>query len=264
MPEIIKLVTLYTLKYFAVLIGGFAAGYINCFIANFLIDRIKKYEMGPKNEFNEGTGDNEAGGKSYNGKVHDMDMILIFATIISFLILFIKYGLTSDFGFYSYLMSVLIIMFFTDLKTKTIPNELVVAGLLGSIGVFIYNIFVPMEMYAGAGSGWWQPLLGVLPGSGILFLISVLGTLIFKNNNVMGMGDVKIFAPIGIFLGWKMCILALIISMFLGGITSLLLIVLKKMNRKDTIPFGPFIAVATFIVIVYGEKIWNWYFSKLV
>jgi leader peptidase (prepilin peptidase)/N-methyltransferase len=178
-----------------------------------------------------------------------------------FVLLYAKYGLTADFIFFAYLLSILIIMFFVDIKTKTIPNTLVLAGLAGGALVFLYNIFHPLQIYDS--NKWWEPLIGLLPGSGFLLFIAILGVIIYKSDEVMGMGDVKIFAPIGIFLGWKMCTLSLLISMFLGGLTSILLIVFKIKKRKDTIPFGPFIAIASLIVIIWGKYIWTWYFSKL-
>jgi len=183
------------------------------------------------------------------------------ATSIVFMLIYYKYGITADFFFFAYIMFILIIMFLIDLKTKIIPDELVIAGIAGGLVVFIYNAFIPLSFYPTAN--WWEPLVGLLPGSGILFLIAFLGVIIYKSDEVMGMGDVKIFAPIGIFLGWKMCILALVVSMFIGGITSILLILFRIKKRKDTIPFGPFITIAVFITILFGREIWDWYFSWL-
>ena len=87
--------------------------------------------------------------------------------------------------------------------------------------------------------------------------------IIYKSDEVMGMGDVKIFAPVGMFLGWKMCMLTLVVSMFVGGITSIILVLFRIKKRKDTIPFGPFITLATLIVILFGKDIWGWYFFRI-
>lgn len=180
-------------------------------------------------------------------------------TGIIFTLIYNKYGLTAEFFSFSYIILILITMFFIDLRTKIIPDELVIAGLAGGFLVFIYNAFLPLSIYPSAS--WWEPLMGVLPGSGILLLIAILGMAIYKSDEVMGMGDVKIFAPIGMFLGWKMCIFALMMSMFIGGMTSILLILFRVKKRKDTIPFGPFIAIAVLVTVLYGRDIWTWYFS---
>jgi len=251
MIELIGNVFQNTLKYLVVLIIGLAAGYFIIPVIHAMID--EKSLRQSWHELNE----RKIGEKVIGFK----DIAAIFITSLTFILLFIKYGMTAEFVFFSYLMLILIIMFFVDIETKTIPNTLVLAGLAGSSAVFLYNIFIPLKIYENGK--WWQPLLGILPGSGLLLIIAVVGLVVYKNDEVMGMGDVKIFAPIGIFLGWKMCVLSLIISIFIGGITSLLLIILKIKGRKDTIPFGPFIAVASFITIMWGQEIWMWYFSML-
>ncbi len=251
MIELIGNVFQNTLKYLVVLIVGLAAGY---FIVPVIHSMIAEKSLRQSwHELNE----RKIGEKVTGFK----DIAAIFITSLTFILLFIKYGLTAEFVFFSYLMLILIIMFFVDIETKTIPNTLVLAGLAGSSAVFLYNIFIPLKIYENGK--WWQPLLGILPGSGLLLIIAIVGLVVYKNDEVMGMGDVKIFAPIGIFLGWRMCILSLIISIFIGGITSLLLIILKIKGRRDTIPFGPFITVAAFITIMWGQEIWMWYFSML-
>jgi len=177
---------------------------------------------------------------------------------VVFVLIYNKYGVKAESFFFAYIMLILVAMFFIDLKTKTIPDELVIAGLAGGLIAFIYNMFIPLEIYPS--TSWWEPLIGILPGSGVLLAIAILGMIIYKSDEVMGMGDVKIFAPVGMFLGWKMCVLALVMSMFIGGVASILLILLRIKKRKDTIPFGPFIALAALIVILFGKDIWNWYF----
>lgn len=178
-----------------------------------------------------------------------------------FVLIYSKYGMTAEFFFFVYIMIILIIMFFIDLRTKIIPDELVIAGLAGGLVAFTYNIFIPLEIYPS--TSWWEPLIGILPGSGVLLSITVLGMIIYKSDEVMGMGDVKIFAPVGMFLGWKMCMLTLVVSMFVGGITSIILVLFRIKKRKDTIPFGPFITLATLIVILFGKDIWGWYFFRI-
>ena len=90
---------------------------------------------------------------------------------------------------------------------------------------------------------WWTPLAGTLSGSGILLLVAVVGMLLYKTDDAMGIGDVKLLAPIGMFLGWKLGILALLLSIILAGTASLLLIIVRLKKKRDTIPFGPFIVI---------------------
>lgn len=173
--------------------------------------------------------------------------------------LFFKYGLTVDFGAFLFLTYILIAVFFIDLDHQIIPNELVIAGLVGGAILFVYNLFVIFQIYAD--HLWWNPLLGMVLGSGFLLAVSLIGLALYKGEEVMGMGDVKLFAPIGLFLGWRMTLLALFISVVLGGMSSLLLMLLGKANRKSMIPLGPFIVTAVFITIMWGWDILRWYLS---
>lgn len=182
-------------------------------------------------------------------------------TAVVFTVLFYKYKLTVDFAASAFLMSVLITVFFIDIDHRIIPDGLVITGLAGGVLVILYNIFRPVWIYGDRD--WWNPLLGMITGAGFLFLVAVIGMIIYKTDDAMGMGDVKIFAPIGIFLGWKMCIAALILSIVSGGLTGLFLIVTRLKDRKSTIPFGPFIVIGTFITLMWGWDILSWYMSTI-
>jgi leader peptidase (prepilin peptidase)/N-methyltransferase len=100
-------------------------------------------------------------------------------------------------------------------------------------------------------------LFASLLGGGLLFLIAVL------SRGGMGDGDIKLAAALGIWLDWQCLLLTLFFSFVLGGIGSLLLLLLKIKSRKDLIPFGPFIALGTLITVLYGNKIFSSYLEKL-
>lgn len=178
-------------------------------------------------------------------------------TAVIYIILFSKFGLSIPFAAYAFLMIILIAVFFIDIDHRIIPDELVIAGIIGGSLLFVYNIFLPLPEVFGNGK-WWTPAAGFFSGSGLLLLVAVLGSLLYRTDDAMGMGDVKLMAPIGLFLGWKLCLTALFISVLLAGVSSMVLILLRKKNRKDTIPFGPFIVAGTFITIMWGWGILFW------
>ncbi|HEX3029644.1 MAG TPA: A24 family peptidase, partial [Clostridia bacterium] len=157
----------------------------------------------------------------------------------------------------AFLMSVLIIVFFIDWDHKIIPNGLVITGLIGSAVLVVYNVFFKVSIFGQ--TQWWSHLLGLLPGTGFFLLIFAIAAFIYKNEEAFGFGDVKIFAPIGIFLGWKLCFVALFLSIVSGGVISMILLVFKIKGRKDAIPFGPYIVIGTFITILYGTELLNLY-----
>ena len=176
--------------------------------------------------------------------------------------LFARFGASFAFFAFTYLIILLTAVFFIDIDHRIIPDELVLAGLVGGLAVFVYNIFLPGQMIFGDGK-WWNPLAGILSGSGLLMLVAIVGMLIYKTDDAMGMGDVKLLAPIGMFLGWQLCLEALFLSILLAGVSSFILIVLRLKKKKDTIPFGPFIVIGTYLTIIFGWSIINWYTGKL-
>ena len=182
-------------------------------------------------------------------------------TAVIFITLFYKFGLTAPFFAFAYLMAILIAIFFIDIDHRIIPNGLVLAGLAGGFAVFVYNCIRPMpEVFAD--TKWWTPLAGLLPGSAFLLIVAIVGSLLYKTDDAMGMGDVKLMAPVGMFLGWRLCLIALFISVILGGVLSLLLMLTGIKKRKDTVAFGPFIVAGTFTTIMWGWDLLYWYLGR--
>lgn len=148
-------------------------------------------------------------------------------------------------------------MAFVDFDLKIIPNEFVIAGLLGGVALFVYNLFYPVLIYGD--TIWYNPLVGMVSGAVFFLLVAVVASIVYKNDDAIGMGDVKLFAVVRLFLGWKITIVALLLAAILAAITSLVLILLKKLKGKSTVAFGPFIALGAFIAMVYGWKIIEFY-----
>lgn len=179
-------------------------------------------------------------------------------TGVVYLVIYLKYGISVETVSLFYLFSILITVLFIDLKHMIIPNGLVLLAMAGGMLPVIYNLFVPFLLYQP--SKWYTPLVGMFSASGILFVVALVGLLVYGNDGAMGMGDVKLFIPIGMFLGWKLALLALFLSVMLGGVTSIILLIVKTVDRKTAIPFGPFIVAGTFIAALSGYDILSWYF----
>lgn len=178
-------------------------------------------------------------------------------TGIVWLTVFIRFGLSIETAAFLFLFSILIAVFFIDIDHMIIPNGLVLTGLAGGLLIFIYNLFHPFSLYSPAR--WYTPLIGMVSASGVLFIVALIGLLIYKNDGAMGMGDVKIFMPIGLFIGWKLALLALFMSIMAGGLISIFLLLFRIKDRKSAIPFGPYIILGTFIAVFFGNNLLNWY-----
>lgn len=168
----------------------------------------------------------------------------------AYILLYISFGLSLEMLIYSIFIGILIIVSFIDIEHQIVPNSLVLLGLL--LGIFSILIGVTVKPLDG--------LIGFVIGAGILFLIAVLGKL-FMGVEGMGGGDIKLLGMIGLFLGWKMTLMTLLFSIYFGGIFAIILLLSKRKKRGEYIPFGPFISLASFIVLLWGEKILTWYLA---
>lgn len=169
-------------------------------------------------------------------------------TGLIYLIIYLIYGLSIQTLIYIILSSALIIIAFVDL------NEQVILGILSLPGIaigLILSFFVPYISYVNS-------VLGILVGGGIILIIRFAGSLIFKKES-MGLGDIELVAMIGAFLGWRYITISLFLGFFLGALTGIILILSKIKSREDTVPFGPFIVLGSFITLFWGEKIISWY-----
>lgn len=167
---------------------------------------------------------------------------------IIFVMLFSKFGFNLDFIFYTFLFSLFIIISFIDLDYQIIPNTMVLFILLVSMVYKILNLL----LYS-VPSNLVNSLIG-LSLSGLIFL-----TILIVSKGGMGGGDVKLIGTLGFILGVPRIFLNIFLSFLTGGIISIFLLVFKIKERKDPIPFGPFIILGFIITLFWGDKIVNWY-----
>jgi len=167
-----------------------------------------------------------------------------------YLLVYLKFGPTLNFIGYSVLCSILIVIAIIDYYNQIIPDTI---NLFGLVCGFIFH-----AINFNGFSSLLQYLLGFLIGGGFLLLVAAV------TKGAMGGGDIKLMAVLGFWLGWKYTILILFLSFFIGALISIVLILFKFKGRKDMIPFGPFIVLATIVTLFYGNDIINYYIKILV
>ena len=91
-------------------------------------------------------------------------------------------------------------------------------------------------------------LLGAVAGAGIFLLITLIGGAIY-GKEAMGFGDVKLMGALGLYFGLSNIIAITLVSFLIGAVLSIILLATKIRKMDEYIPFGPFIVLATFIVI---------------
>lgn len=170
-------------------------------------------------------------------------------TGIVFVYLYYKFGLTFYFFKYAVFICLLIVIAMIDLNTMDVYfNTIAFGTIIGIIFTLInYQSFKAIISY----------LLGAIFAGGILSLIIVI-------TKGMGWGDAEICFMCGLYLGFKLSAIMLLLSFILGAIVGVILILLKKKTRKDYIPFGPYIALASLIALFWGEKIISFYLKSLM
>ena len=143
----------------------------------------------------------------------------------------------------------MIVLFVIDLEHRILPDLITLPGIV--LG-FLFSFIMP--------PGWIDSLIGLILGGGSLWL---MGEIYFRlrHEEGMGFGDVKMLAMIGAFLGWKLMLLTLILSSFLGSGIGLGMIAARRGDMKYALPFGTFLAVGAIIASVVGDRIVNWYAS---
>jgi leader peptidase (prepilin peptidase)/N-methyltransferase len=80
----------------------------------------------------------------------------------------------------------------------------------------------------------------------------------------MGLGDVKLIAAIGAFLGWQATLFTIFVSSTIGGLVGLLLITIGRADLHSKIPYGPYIAFGALIWLFFGARIVQWYLSSVI
>ena len=91
-------------------------------------------------------------------------------------------------------------------------------------------------------------LLGVVVCGGLLFVVIAVSGWVYARTNPelpggMGMGDMKLGAMLGAFLGWRLGLFALFVAVMAGGVVAAGLLLAGRKGRKDAVPFGPFLAL---------------------
>jgi leader peptidase (prepilin peptidase)/N-methyltransferase len=141
----------------------------------------------------------------------------------------------------------LIVLFAIDLEHHLLPNAITLPGIVVGFG---FSFF--------AEPGWLASLIGILAGGGSLYLIAVAYYWI-RHEEGLGMGDPKMLAMIGAFLGWKLTLLTLMVASLTGTVVGLGLMVSGRGTMKYALPFGCFLAVGAAISAGAGAPLLDWY-----
>jgi leader peptidase (prepilin peptidase)/N-methyltransferase len=166
-------------------------------------------------------------------------------TALAFAAAWSAFGPSLDFLVAAAFLAALIAITAIDLRHQIIPDAITLPGVVAG---FVANL-------TSQRVSWLESLVGIAVGGGLFFVI------ILASGGGMGGGDMKLGAMLGAFLGWKVVLFSLFVSIVLGGVLALTLLASGKRGRKDPIPFGPFLAAGGAVGFFCGERIVTWYLS---
>jgi leader peptidase (prepilin peptidase)/N-methyltransferase len=145
------------------------------------------------------------------------------------------------------LSSALIVLFVIDLEHRILPNVITLPGIL--VGL-LFSLFLPPGALAA--------VLGVVLGGGLLLAIGE-GYYLLRREEGLGMGDVKMLAMIGAFLGWQLTFVTLVLASIAGSLVGIVMIATRKGDLKYALPFGTFLAFGGLVSCLVGDDLLKWY-----
>ncbi len=185
-------------------------------------------------------------------------------TGLALLMVYIRFDISSEGLKAALLACALLALVVTDLRERLLPDRITFPGM--AVG-FLFALWIPVGDGLAALLGRWlgialpplalslgDALLGAALGAGILF---GLGEVWFRLRGVeaMGLGDVKMMAMVGLFLGPKLTMLTLLLGSLAGSLLGSLFILLARKDTRYELPFGTFLGAAALVALFWGDRL---------
>ncbi|MGL6264906.1 prepilin peptidase [Aeromonas jandaei] len=148
---------------------------------------------------------------------------------------------------------VLVALTFIDLDKMLLPDQLTLPLLWGGLLFNLIGGFAPLA----------DAVIGAMAGYLVLWSLYWAFKLLTGKEG-MGYGDFKLLAALGAWLGWQALPIMLLLSSLVGAIIGISLIALRKHHQGNPIPFGPYLAIAGWIAMLWGDTITRWYLTTIL
>jgi leader peptidase (prepilin peptidase)/N-methyltransferase len=207
-------------------------------------------------------------------RISPMYPLVEFLTGALFLGCYFAFGLTVEALKWAVFSAILVVLIFTDLRERLLPDVVNYTGLGLALAlsffdqptdgtarwlstfVFAYPPPFPVLSFADA-------LLGAAVGSGLLWLVSE-AYFRLRGREGMGFGDVKMMLMAGAFLGVKKTLLTIMAGSLLGSILGIAFILSRRTDSDYELPFGTFLGFGAILAVFFGTPLVNWYQSLLM
>ena len=169
--------------------------------------------------------------------------------------------------------ALLVVLAIIDLRERLLPDKV---NLTGAVIGLAFALLLPV----GDGTALWlaghmfayppplpalsivDAVLGAAFGAGILWIFAE-GYFRLRGREGMGLGDVKMMAMAGTFVGPKAAVLTIMAGALLGSVLGLAFMLFRRTGSEYELPFGTFLAAAALLVVFYGPPVLSWYFGRL-
>lgn len=171
-------------------------------------------------------------------------LLIELVTPLFFVFLLWRYGLSLHLAIVSLYTAILILITVTDLEHRLIFNVVILPSILMAL---LTAFFTP-------GLYWPSALVGGAAG----FILSYLAALLSRGG--LGEGDVTLSTFLGLIIGFPNILLSLGFGVFLGGFVAFFLVITRRVGLRSFIPYGPFLTITGWIMLIWGAEIWRYYF----
>ena len=137
-----------------------------------------------------------------------------------------------------------------DIGHKLLPDSITLPLLWLGILLSFFNVFISLE----------DSVIGAMAGYMSLWTVFILFKVVTGKEG-MGHGDFKLLAMLGAWLGWKPLLVVILTSSVVGASIGISMILLKKTERGTQIPFGPYLAAAGWMTLLWGDELMHFYLS---
>lgn len=215
------------------------------------------------------------GGKCRNckTKISAMYPLVELLTGLLFVGCYFAFGFTVEALKWAIFSALLVVLTITDLRERILPDEVNFFGLGAGLLMSLFSKstdgtaqwlanrwfdFPPPQM----ALSFADAVLGAVAGSGLLWLVAE-GYFRLRGREGMGLGDVKMMAAVGAFLGIKRTMMTVLAGSLLGSVIGIVLISVSKKGRDYELPFGTFLGAGALLVVFFGTSALHWYESLL-
>jgi len=178
-------------------------------------------------------------------------LVEAFTAFVGFLVAQ-HFGVTSTTFWVLLLSYALICLTLIDYDHMLLPDQITLPFLWLGLLVNVNGLIVPLnEAVIGA-------VVGYLSLYSVFWLFKLL-----TGKEGMGFGDFKLLALFGAWTGWKLLAILILMASVVGAVVGISLMLFKNHQREQAIPFGPYLAVAGWLTLMWGDSIWAWYLNLL-